>query len=109
MRGVKSAALKAPGPSGTRPEHISELIGIRRKRTANKLLRSLGALLDQIEQGSLSENSRWITRSRSIFVGKKAGKDPRPLKIGEVLRATAAKRLLRRNAPKLRPIFVKMY
>eukprot|EP00959_Pyramimonas_sp_CCMP1952_P174854 3654119-Pyramimonas_sp.AAC.1 len=34
LRGVRFAALQAPGPSGLRPEHIAELLGVRRRRLA---------------------------------------------------------------------------
>ena len=71
LRGVRFAALKAPGPSGLRPEHIAELLGVRRRRLANKLLRALGRLLDAIAGGRLCEEARWITRSRSIFIEKR--------------------------------------
>jgi hypothetical protein len=109
LAGVRFAALKAPGPSGTRPEHLSELLGIHRRRVANRLLRSLGMLLDVISEGGLSEEGRWIARSRTIFIEKKTGADPRPIKIGEVLRAASAKRLLRRLSPRLRQTFISMH
>ena len=78
MRGVRFAALKAPGPSGMRAEHLSELLGIPRKRVANKLLGSLSKLARVIKQGLLCEDARWITRSRTIFIGEKHSDEPRP-------------------------------
>ena len=101
LRGVRFGALKAPGPSGMRPEHLAELLSVRR-RTANKAIDALGRLLDTIMAGGLPEEARWITYSRTIFIRKKAGKAPRPLKIGEVLRGAAAKKILARNEPRLR-------
>ena len=40
LNGVRYSALVAPGPSGTRPEHIKEMLGIRRRGLANSLLKS---------------------------------------------------------------------
>ena len=34
LSGVRFAALKAPSPSGLRPEHLSELLGVSRRRVA---------------------------------------------------------------------------
>ena len=106
LKGVHFAALKAPGPSGLRPEHLSELLGVPRRRVANRLLKALGKLIDLIGKGRLSNDARWITRSRTIFIPKKSGKAPRPLKVGEVLRSSNAKRLLKQNMPKIRSTFI---
>jgi hypothetical protein len=108
LQGVRIAALKAPGPSGMRPEHLSELIGVHRRRVANRLLRFLGDLLDAVNGGALAEEARWMTRSRTIRLEKKGSCMPRPIKVGEVLRAAAAKRLLRSVGPRLRAHFVGM-
>ena len=106
LKGVHFAALKAPGPSGLRPEHLSELLGVPRRRVANRLLKALGKLIDLIGKGRLFNDARWITRSRTIFIPKKSGKAPRPLKVGEVLRSSNAKRLLKQNMPKIRSTFI---
>ena len=55
LRGVHFGALKGPGPSGTRPEHVSELLGVNRKRIASRALGALGKLMDKMEQGKLPE------------------------------------------------------
>ena len=95
LRGVRFGALKAPGPSGMRPEHISELLSVSRRRLASRLLGALGQLLDAVSRGELHAAARWSTFTRTIYIEKKSGPEPRAIKIGEVLRAAAAKRLLR--------------
>merc|ERR1711954_200643 len=101
LRGIHFAALKAPGPSGLRPEHLSELMSVRR-REANKFMNALGLIVDGIREGSLLEEARWITFSRTIFIGTKGGKKPRPIKVGELLRAVAARGILNKNEKRLR-------
>ena len=108
LKGVRFAALKAPGPSGLRPEHLSELLGVSRRRVANRCLRALGKLLDCLERGGLTESARWLIRSRTILIPKKSGKAPMPLKVGEVFRSANAKRTLRRSMPKVTSTFTKM-
>ena len=80
LTGVRFAALKAPGPSGMRPEHMAELLGTRRRMVAGRLLRALNGVLSRIEAGDLPEAGRWITRSRTTFLVKKSGVAPRPIK-----------------------------
>jgi hypothetical protein len=62
-----------------------------------------------IERGELNDSGRWLCRSRTVFIAKKTGEAPRPIKVGEVLRAAAAKRLLNRSAGKLRKVFLQMH
>ena len=72
LKGIHFGALKAPGPSGMIPEHISELLSVRR-RVANKALAALDKLQHIVSKGGLDERARWITFSRTIFVRKKVG------------------------------------
>lgn len=75
LKGVRFNALKAPGPSGTRAEHFSEMLGSSRKRLANKLLRAIGKVLVLVESGGLCDEARWITRTRSFNIPKKHWKN----------------------------------
>ena len=84
------------------------MLGTSRRRLANKLLRSLGRVLDLIEQGGLCNEARWITRTRSFNIPKKLGKKPRNIKSGEFLRSSAARRIVHRGAGDLRPALVSM-
>ena len=112
LRGVRFGTLKAPGPTGLRPEHIAELLAVRRRRTARRLRRTLGLLLDAIASGSVVEEGRWLTYSRLIYLQKKRGElildTPRPIKVGEVLRSAAAKRTLRKHEQTLLPTLIRM-
>ena len=69
LKGLKFGSLKAPGPSGLRPEHIGEMMSVR-KRVANKVIRALDKLLSCIQQGKVIEEGRWITYSRTMFIGR---------------------------------------
>ena len=108
LSGVRFGALKAPGPSGTRPEHISEILGVQRKRIARKALRALAKLVKVMQAGELHESARWITRTRTIFLPKKNSDVPRTVKIGETLRMIGAKQKLNDSAPSLRPTLGRM-
>ena len=108
LKGVRFAALKAPGPTGTRAEHMSELLGVRRKRVASKGMRALGSLLEVIEAGGLPEEARWVAFTKTVLIEKKVGPAPRTIKIGEALRATSAQRVLKSAAAKVRPTLVRM-
>ena len=80
--GLHYAALTAPGPTGTRPEHITDLLNVPRRVHANKIHAALSALFCRISAGSLPPAARWLTRTRLCWQRKKNGK-PRPIKMGE--------------------------
>ena len=90
--GLHYAALTAPGPTGTRPEHITDLLNVPRRVHANKIHAALSALFCRISAGTLPPAARWLTRTR-LWQRKKNGK-PRPIKMGEFLRSAYAKRLV---------------
>ena len=106
LKGMQFGALKAPGPSGMRPEHLSELMAVRR-RVANKVMQGLGALMKRTRQGELCEEARWVTFSRTIFISKKGGKAPRPIKVGELIRSVAARATLNKNEKQLRMLLAR--
>ena len=91
--GLHYAALTAPGPTGTRPEHITDLLNVPRMVHANKIHAALSALFCRISAGTLPPAARWLTRTRLCWQRKKNGK-PRPIKMGEFLRSAYAKRLV---------------
>ena len=41
LSGVRFAPLSGPGPTGTRPEHIKEMLSVRRRSYAKHLLRAI--------------------------------------------------------------------
>ena len=94
LAGVRFRACSAPGPSGARPEHLRELVACRDRRASARLQRAVGLLCDQAAAGALCEGARWLLESRLVFLRKKRGPAPRPIRIGELWRRVIAKRLL---------------
>ena len=109
LKGVRYSALTAPGPTGTRPEHLKELLGVRQRTVANRLVRALSALHKALQNGTLGSSGRWLLRTRLVWLKKKTGTAPRPVKIGEVLRTSFAKRLARKGEAALRPKLAGMH
>ena len=58
------------------------------------LFKAIGGLQDLAQKGTLPSSCRWILDSRLIFLKKKSGKTPRPIRIGELWRRVIAKRLV---------------
>ena len=77
------AALTAPGPTGTRPEHITDLLNVPRRIHANKIHAALSALFCRISAGALPPAARWLTRTRLCWQRKKNGKTVVPSRSGE--------------------------
>ena len=109
LSGVRYTALTAPGPTGTRPEHCAECLGIRQKPLARRLARAMRLVQQQIEDGTLCEHARWILRTRLVFLRKPDSDTPRPIRIGEFLRTSTAKRMIKRHVAKLRPKFLQTH
>ena len=97
LKGVRFKALSAPGPTGARPEHLRELLECGNKRTARALASSVSAFVDAAIRGKLVEEARFILDSRLVFLKKKRGNVPRPIRVGELWRRVVAKRLLYDN------------
>ena len=106
--GLHYAALTAPGPTGTRPEHITDLLNVPRRIHANKIHAALSELFRRISAGSLPPAARWLTRTRLCWQRKKNGK-PRPIKMGEFLRSAYAKRLVNLSQVHLRTKTLRMH
>merc|ERR1711954_435774 len=68
---------------------------------------ALGRVMKRVRHGELCEEARWITFSRTIFIGKKGGKAPRPIKVGELLRAIGARVTLNQNERRLRMLLAR--
>jgi hypothetical protein len=108
LKGVRYSALTGPGPSGTRPEHITDMLSVPRRADSNKLHRALAMVYAAIEHGALPPDARWIARTRLSWVRKKTGK-PRPIKMGEFLRSAYAKSLAHKHQGKLRKKLLDMH
>ena len=96
--------MSAAGPSGMRPEHLREMVAVRDKRCAQTLLGSLVKFVGAATQGNLPEAARWILDSRLVFLAKKNGPAPRPIRVGELWRRLVAKRLVDDNRKKVQQL-----
>ena len=67
------------------------------KRTARALGKSVSDFVDAASRGQLIDAARFILDSRLVFLKKKRGNIPRPIRVGELLRRVVAKRLLHDN------------
>eukprot|EP00974_Lingulodinium_polyedra_P056749 5458993-Lingulodinium_polyedra.AAC.1 len=55
--------------------------------------------------GLFPAEARWLVRTRLIFLKKKGSHKPRPVRVGEFLRAAMAKKVQKKATPKLRKVF----
>ena len=90
--GLHCAALAAPGPTGSRAEHVTDMPSVPRRIHANKLHAALSAVFCRISAGTLPPAARRLTRTRLCWQRKKSGK-PRPIKMGERLRLVNQRRV----------------
>lgn len=102
LAGVRFRALSAPGPSGFRPEHLRELTAVRDRRSARVLFAAIAKFIGIAAAGRLCREARWILDSRLVYLRKKKGSAPRPIRIGEVWRRVIAKRLIEANRGAIR-------
>ena len=82
---------------------------MRQRAVANRLVRALRKLHKALRAGALDSTARWLLRTRLVWVKKKTGNAPRPVKIGEVLRTSFAKRTVRQQEAALRPKLLEMH
>lgn len=101
--------LTAPGPSGTRPEHAKEAFAIRQKPIAWRLARAMLKVQQRANAGDLPAEVRWLTRTRLVFLEKKGSDVPRPVRVGEFILSSVAKRTQKLAAPRLRKVFRDMH
>ena len=106
--GLHYARLTAPGPTGSRAEHVTDMLSVPRRIHANKLHAALSAVFCRISAGTLPPAVRWLTRTRLCWQRKKNGK-PRPIKMGELLRSAYAKRLVNQHQVTLRSKVLRMH
>ncbi len=109
LKGVKYGALTAPAPTGTRPEHAKEAFGIRQKPIARRLARAMLEVQALTRKGDLPPEAKWLKRTRLVYLEKRGSDKPRPIRIGEFLRSSTAKKVQKEAAPKLRKVFRGMH
>ena len=107
LAGIRFPALSAPGPSGMRPEHLKEMLSIRQRGVANRLYRAIDALRQSGERGTLPNCAKWILASRLVFIKKKKGPAPRPIRVGEVWRRLIAKGLVHEQRSQIQAFTLK--
>ena len=61
--GLRYAAFTAPGPTGTRAEHVTHLLNVPRRTHANNVHRALTNVFLCISRGALPPSARWLTRA----------------------------------------------
>ena len=88
-----------------RPERLREMASVRKRPLVNSLLRTLGALVEAANAGTIPPTARWILASRLTYLRKKTSPALRPIRIGEFWRRFVAKRLLRLHGARLRRLF----
>ena len=108
LAGIRFPALSAPGPSGMRPEHLKEFLAIRQRTVANRMYRAIDALRRAGENGELSESARWILASRLVFIKKKKGPAPRPIRVGELWRRVIAKGITSDHKSRIQSFMLKL-
>ena len=92
LKDARFACLTAPGPTGTRAEHAKECMGIKQRPLANRLARAMLRVQIAAKEGRLGPQARWLTRTKLMYLKKKGSVKPRPVRIGEFLRAAMAKK-----------------
>ena len=104
LRKIRFKPLSAAGPRGRRLEHLKEMAGVRRHRAGRCFVRALAAITIAAVtvEGSLHPTAPWTLDSQLVYLRKKKGPAPRPVRIGEMLRRLVAKRNCARHGPAIR-------
>ena len=97
LKGIRFPPMTAPGPSLTRPEHVQDMLNIRKRCVANRFLRATGHAVDLALSGSLPDAARWILGLGVTFLEKPGNEAPRPIRAGEWIRKVIGKTLLKRH------------
>ena len=107
MKGVKFARMTGPGPSGFRPEHLAAMLKSKRRRAVDRLLRAIGEAENLAASGTLPPAGwSWMMNSRLVYIAKKTGSVPRPIRVGEIWRRLISKHLLHRHEVKVRCVMI---
>ena len=102
LKGISFPPMSGPGPSGTRPEHVKDMLGTSKRALRTRLLKLLDKAIEMGIAGTLPNSCRWILGTAATFLTKPGKDTPRPIRCGEWLRKVIAKVLLRRYRGKIR-------
>jgi len=94
LRGVHFSPMRGTGPSGMRPEHLQDMLSCGRRRQSSRLLAALRVAQTLVGAGRLPDAWAATLRTRVIFLKKRHGPKPRPVRIGETMRGVLAKNKL---------------
>eukprot|EP00972_Heterocapsa_arctica_P055731 8221406-Heterocapsa_arctica.AAC.1 len=97
MRGIKYPPLSGPGPSGFRPEFITDLMTVRKKCVTRRLKKTLSTFFRKAGRGELPDEMRWILGSGGKFLEQPGKNNPRLIRSGEWWAKSGAKSVLRDN------------
>ena len=106
LEGVRFAALSGPGPSGMRPEHLKDALSARSRGVASRLRSTVAEFFSVAVAGQLNHCVRWVLDSRLVFLKKKTGPAPRPVRIGEVWRRLVGKKLVHETRTEAQGFFL---
>ena len=70
LRWIALRGLTAPGPTGTRAKHITDMLSVPRRVHANKLNAVLSALFCGISAGTLTSAARWLTAHAALLAAQ---------------------------------------
>ena len=106
LEGVRFVALSGSGPSGMRPEHLKDALSARSRGVASRLRSTVAEFFSVAAAGQLNHCVRWVLDSRLVFLKKKTGPAPRPVRIGEVWRRLVGKKLVHETRNEAQGLFL---
>ena len=86
--------MSGTGPSNCRPEHIQDLLSVRKRALKRRLFKSLERIIELALDGVFPPVCRWILSTCATFLEKPNTDTPRPIRAGGWMRKVVAKVLL---------------
>ena len=77
FKGIRFSPMAGPGPTGGRPEHCFEFMGVRKRSIATRLGKLLARIVELGVKGALPPTLRWILHSALVYL-EKPGKHTLP-------------------------------
>ena len=108
LKGVSFKPMSGTDPSNFRPEHIQDLLSVRKRALRRRLFKLLEKAIGRALSGTLPSIARWILDTGVTFLEKPSVDTPRPIRAGEWMRKVVAKVLLRRNRGKISALMTRL-